>query len=398
MKKILRYALLSAVAMFSTAAMADTGTLVGLEDNSLGYFGAFSTQLTLTEGKMATYEFTNHTDKVANSHSWIACVGAGDTFDAANPLVALRADNWENIQWGSTGIFSNYSWDYDGQTNQQKFRDEQDGASVVVTFKYEDGAVTIHADMKTVSGATYFEEFTKTVTGNVTVCMSIENSHMYVTKAEVTDIPEGTLVGLEDNSLGYFGAFSKQLTLTEGKMATYEFTNHTDKVANSHSWIACVGAGDTFDAANPLVALRADNWENIQWSSTGISSNYSWDYDGQTNQQKFRDEQDGASVVVTFKYENGAVTIHADMTATDEATYFEEFTKTVTGNITVCMSIENSHMYVTKAEISDIIPTAISAVKAVNNAKAVRYNMAGQQVGKDYKGIVIENGRKFLNK
>ena len=86
------------------------------------------------------------------------------------------------------------------------------------------------------------------------------------------------------------------------------------------------------------------------------------------------------------------------MTATDEATYFEEFTKTVTGNITVCMSIENSHMYVTKAEVSDIIPTAISAVKTVNNAKAVRYNMAGQQVGKDYKGLVIENGRKFLNK
>ena len=181
-------------------------------------------------------------------------------------------------------------------------------------------------------------------------------------------------------------------------MATYEFTNHTDKAANSHGWIACVSSGDTFDSANPLVALRADNWENIQWSSEGISSNYSWDYDGQNNQQKFRDEQDGSSVVVTFKYVNGAVTIHADMTAANGATYYEEFTKSVTGNITVCMSIENSHMYVTKAEVSDITPTAINAVKTVDAAKAVRYNMAGQQVANGFKGLVIENGRKYLSK
>ena len=55
-------------------------------------------------------------------------------------------------------------------------------------------------------------------------------------------------------------------------------------------------------------------------------------------------------------------------------------------------------MYVTKAEVSDITPTAINAVKTVDAAKAVRYNMAGQQVANGFKGLVIENGRKYLSK
>lgn len=30
--------------------------------------------------------------------------------------------------------------------------------------------------------------------------------------------------------------------------------------------------------------------------------------------------------------------------------------------------------------------------------KSVRYNMAGQQVNASYKGLVIENGKKFVQK
>ena len=50
---------------------------------------------------------------------------------------------------------------------------------------------------------------------------------------------------------------------------------------------------------------------------------------------------------------------------------------------------------------TDITPdlggSGISTVKA-ENATAVRYNMAGQKVNDSFKGIVIENGRKFMSK
>jgi hypothetical protein len=56
------------------------------------------------------------------------------------------------------------------------------------------------------------------------------------------------------------------------------------------------------------------------------------------------------------------------------------------------------------ATIADYTPTdptgqttAISTIKA-DNAKAVRYNMAGQKVDESFKGVVIENGRKVMVK
>ena len=39
---------------------------------------------------------------------------------------------------------------------------------------------------------------------------------------------------------------------------------------------------------------------------------------------------------------------------------------------------------------------AIQNVKVAENANAQMYNLAGQKVGKDYKGVVIQNGRKFV--
>ena len=40
----------------------------------------------------------------------------------------------------------------------------------------------------------------------------------------------------------------------------------------------------------------------------------------------------------------------------------------------------------------------ISVITKVNKQNGVIYNLAGQKVGKDYKGIVIQNGRKFMQK
>ena len=44
-------------------------------------------------------------------------------------------------------------------------------------------------------------------------------------------------------------------------------------------------------------------------------------------------------------------------------------------------------------------PTGINEVSnSTVNANAPIYNLAGQRVGKDYKGVVIQNGKKFIKK
>lgn len=44
------------------------------------------------------------------------------------------------------------------------------------------------------------------------------------------------------------------------------------------------------------------------------------------------------------------------------------------------------------------IPTGVSAVKAAQKNDASIYNLAGQKVDKSYKGLVIKNGKKFIQK
>ena len=41
---------------------------------------------------------------------------------------------------------------------------------------------------------------------------------------------------------------------------------------------------------------------------------------------------------------------------------------------------------------------AIQTAKTVNTVNGVRYNLAGQKVDENYKGIVILNGKKFMQK
>lgn len=50
-----------------------------------------------------------------------------------------------------------------------------------------------------------------------------------------------------------------------------------------------------------------------------------------------------------------------------------------------------------KVELYEVESTGINNVKA-NVENAVRYNLAGQKVNNDYKGVVIMNGKKMLNK
>ena len=54
------------------------------------------------------------------------------------------------------------------------------------------------------------------------------------------------------------------------------------------------------------------------------------------------------------------------------------------------------HIYTIKVEAGD--PSGISVVEAQKVQNNAIYNLAGQKVGKDYKGIVIMNGRKFMQK
>jgi hypothetical protein len=43
-------------------------------------------------------------------------------------------------------------------------------------------------------------------------------------------------------------------------------------------------------------------------------------------------------------------------------------------------------------------PEGISTVVSTNTVPTATFNLAGQRVSKDYKGIVVRNGKKLVNK
>jgi hypothetical protein len=55
--------------------------------------------------------------------------------------------------------------------------------------------------------------------------------------------------------------------------------------------------------------------------------------------------------------------------------------------------------YLRKVIVTTTTSAGIETVRTIElNAKAPIYNLAGQRVGKDYKGVVIQNGKKFIKK
>ena len=53
---------------------------------------------------------------------------------------------------------------------------------------------------------------------------------------------------------------------------------------------------------------------------------------------------------------------------------------------------------ISSIEITPADPSGINTIAAEKVSNSVIYNLAGQKVGKDFKGLVIKNGRKFIQK
>lgn len=62
-----------------------------------------------------------------------------------------------------------------------------------------------------------------------------------------------------------------------------------------------------------------------------------------------------------------------------------------------CGKLPGKHV-IKKVQVIDLEGTGIQSVQSVKVADNARYNLAGQKVDASYKGIVIQNGKKFIQK
>ncbi len=99
-----------------------------------------------------------------------------------------------------------------------------------------------------------------------------------------------------------------------------------------------------------------------------------------------------AIATVTFQKNATAETEGVVDFATGEVGQLEA---NVTANTTYYIWFANGGQTVTKVTYTPS-PTGVQAVKAAAQKTGVTYNLAGQQVGADYKGIVVKDGKKVM--
>lgn len=116
---------------------------------------------------------------------------------------------------------------------------------------------------------------------------------------------------------------------------------------------------------------------------------------------------------VSTKYGNSTFFISDDGTETNQfevfrANYLKDEKFTAENQIKVGDKVVIKGVLVTYGTTKEInkgyiyslngATTAINSIHAASNDNAPIYNLAGQRVGKSYKGVVIKNGKKFLQK
>ena len=72
--------------------------------------------------------------------------------------------------------------------------------------------------------------------------------------------------------------------------------------------------------------------------------------------------------------------------------------QTIAFNLNQDKTLENNYYFDNISWEVEGAPTAIQKVQAVKAENGARYNLAGQKVDAAYKGIVIQNGKKFIQK
>ncbi len=236
--------------------------------------------------------------------------------------------------------------------------------------------------------------------GTVTLTLTIsKDGYEYVKHYTLTidaDAEETTPIyypvsALKNTTAAWWTNFSTQdFTLKAGKKAQFRFYNYSNAANNWCTW-SLYGANKTHGATGytEYFGIRCDNWNNTTGSNTGCTSNYNWD--------TFKADMNGSLVDMTVEYsESGAFKMTATITTTGKKVYTYSFTTTISAKpsqINLFFVSENS--YIDGSSLSTgIAPIVIQ--KRQEDGKW--YNLAGQQVDKNYKGIVIVNGKKFVNK
>lgn len=245
--------------------------------------------------------------------------------------------------------------------------------------------------------------------GKVTMTMTISKDGYEYTKDYTLNIDaeaeETTPVYYPESSVknttsGWWLNFSPYYELQAGKKMQFKFYNYSDEVNNWENW-ALVAATASRGASNyaEYFVLRNDNYAwftKLGGNTNENTANVKFTLDNNFDWANFKQDMNGSLVDMVVEYvASGTIKVNATITK-DKKTYNYSFcmtSSTIKGDVTLFFVNEKS--YIDGSSLSTGIANPI-IIQKKNDGKW--FNLSGQQVDKSYKGVVIVNGKKFVNK
>lgn len=232
------------------------------------------------------------------------------------------------------------------------------------------GVITLAGELGTANIKATSEENSEYYAGTATCQIKVYEVNTYK-KATAVSSDNFLLVAQRDDKTYY--AYPLSETKTYGYLSTGTVTGTVDEIEVDKSYndeftFTAVDGGYTIQDSYGRYLYQSGTYKTFSVSET--NNEYVWTVEPQN---------DG-----TFKISmNGYFMQYGEGTHTTFGVYDS--------------TQDNAVLPMLYAKVPDAIKNVTTVVER-NDANAPIFNLAGQRVGKDYKGVVIQNGKKYLNK
>ena len=245
--------------------------------------------------------------------------------------------------------------------------------------------------------------------GKVTLTMTISKDEYEYVKDYTLNIDaeaeESTPVyypvsSVKNTTSVWWSNFSPYYDLKAGKKLQFKFYNYSNMAEAWNNW--CLAAAkikreDTgYGSDKEYFVIRNDFFG---WGGSHNASGFTHDFDTSDDMSVFKKDMDGSLVDMTVSLTAaGVFKMESTITTKAGKVYHYSYTTTLADKPSkIVLFFVNEGSYI---DGSSLVDTGIAAPIIIQKKQADGkwYNLAGQQVDKSYKGVVIVNGRKFVNK
>lgn len=195
--------------------------------------------------------------------------------------------------------------------------------------------------------------------------------------------------------------FSDYYTLKVGEPVEFKFYNYSNMVNVWNNWILVAAQMKREDAGygadKEYFVIRNDNWGwGANHNAEGFTNDFDW---GGTDLSNLKNDLNGSLVDMNVNLaEDGTFKMQSTITTKESKEMHYTYTTTLTAKPSeVVLFFVNEGSYIDGSSLAATTGIEASMVSK-KQADGKCFNLAGQQVAKDSKGLVIMNGKKFVNK